>query len=206
MPLAACSDLSAADWIVASTLPWPRLVTFGPAGFAAYARVRFIPDPVREGQRESEADPDASPDEVDQWRALLQLVAAGTEDPADCYFALWEGWGFPESARRWPTFGVPPGAEIPARSYFLFHGSLSEAEIWGGGAPAKAGIWGLPEFSRGGAPAFVWPSDRTWCIAADIDPHWAGIGASMPLIQRLIGDPGLDAVDARPDAEQPAYR
>src|SRR5450755_1833105 len=27
MPLAVCADLSPADWIVASDLPWPRLVT-----------------------------------------------------------------------------------------------------------------------------------------------------------------------------------
>jgi hypothetical protein len=206
MPLAVCSDLSPADWIVASDVPWQRLVTFGPAGFAAYARVRFIPDPPREDQQESEADPHASPDEVDQWRALLKLLAAATEDPDDCYFGLWEGWGFPGSARRWPSFGVPRGARPPARSYFLFHGSLSEAEIWGGGAPANAGIWGPWEFSRGGAPAFVWPSNHTWCIAADIDPHWAGIGASVILIERLISDPRLDAVEADPADEQPAYR
>jgi hypothetical protein len=113
------------------------------------------------------ADPDASPDEVDQWRALLQLVAAGTEEPDDCCFGLWEGWGFPQSARRWPVFS---------------------------------------EFSRGGAPAFVWPADHAWCVAADIDPHWAEIGASAPLIERLSGDPRLDAVEADPTAEQPAYR
>jgi hypothetical protein len=206
VPLAVCSDVSPADWIVASEVAWQQLVGFGPAGFAAYARVRFIPDPVREGQPESEADPDASPDEVDQWRALLQLLAAGTGDPDDCYFGLWEGWGFPESARRWPTFGVPRGARIPARSYFLFHGSLLEAKVWGGGAPANAGIWGPPEFSRGGAPAFVWPSDRTWCVAADIDPHWTGIGASVPVIERLVDDPRLDAIEADPADEQPAYR
>ena len=76
MPLAVCSDLSPADWIVASDVPWNRLVTIGPSGFAAYARVRFIPDPVREGQRESEADLDATHDEVDQWRALLRLLTA----------------------------------------------------------------------------------------------------------------------------------
>jgi hypothetical protein len=78
MPLAVCADLSPADWIVASDLPWPRLVTFGPAGFAAYARVRFIPDPIRDGQQENEADLDASTDEVDQWRHLLRLLARDT--------------------------------------------------------------------------------------------------------------------------------
>jgi hypothetical protein len=206
VPLAICSDLSPADWIVASDVPWPRLVTIGPAGFAAYARVRFIPDPIRKDQRESEANLDASPEEVDQWRALLRLLAADTADPDDCYFGLWDGWGFSEPARRWPTFGVPRDDRLPARSFFLFHGSLAEAAVWPGGVPADAGIWGLPEFSRAGAPAFVWPSDHTWCVAADIDPHWAGVGASVPLIERLIGDPGLDAVAADPAAEQPAYR
>ena len=206
MPLAVCSGLSPADWIVASDLPWPRLVTIGPSGFAAYARVRFIPDPIREDQRENEVDPDASPDEVDQWRALLGLLATGAAGPDNCYFCLWDGWGFPESARRWPTFGVPRGDPLPARSYFLFRGSLSEAEIWSGNAPANAGIWGPPEFSRGGAPAFVWPSDHTWCVAADIDPHWAGIGGPVPLIERLIGDPRLDAVTTDPADNQPAHR
>jgi hypothetical protein len=204
MSLAVCSDLSQASWIVTSDLPWPRLVTFGPAGFAACARVRFIPDPTDEDQQEGEADLDASPGEIDLWRALLRLLAADTSRPDDCYFGLWEGWGFPDSARRWPTFGVPRGAELPARSYFLFHGSLSEAEIWG--SPAEAGIWGLPEFSPGGTPAFVWPSDRTWCVAADIDPHWAGVGASVSSIRRLLADPRLDAVAADPADEQPVYR
>jgi hypothetical protein len=150
MPLAVCSDVSPADWIVASGLSWPRLVSFGPMGFAAYARIRFIPDPTREGQQETEADPDATPDEVDQWRSLLQLLATSTTDPTNCYFGLWEGWGFPESARRWPTFAVPPGHDPPPRAYFLFQGSLAEAAVWGGGYPAHAGIWGPSEFSGGG--------------------------------------------------------
>ncbi|MBV8733372.1 MAG: hypothetical protein JO120_01190 [Solirubrobacterales bacterium] len=88
----------------------------------------------------------------------------------------------------------------------MFHGSLSEAEIFGGGAPANAGIWGLSEFSRSGAPAFVWLADHAWCVAAGIDPHWAGIGASVPLIVRLIGDPRLDAGEADPADEQRAHR
>ena len=204
MSLVVCSDLSPATWIATSNEPWQRLVTFGPAGFAAYARVRFIPDPTHQGQQEHEADLDASPDETAQWRALLHVLAAHTVHPADCYFGLWEGWGLSESARGWPTFAVPRDAAIPARSYFLFHGSLSEAEIWG--QPAAAGIWGLPEFARGGTPAFVWPSDHAWCVAADIDPHWAGIGATVPTIERLLSDPRLDAVASDPDSEQPAYR
>jgi hypothetical protein len=110
----------------------------------------------------------------------------------------------PESARRWPTFAVAGEGRVPVRAYFLFHGSLSDAVIWG--LPTEAGIWDGPEFSQGGTPAFVWPADRSWCVAADIDPHWAGVGASEPVIKRLIADGRLDAVEADPIAQQPAYR
>jgi hypothetical protein len=199
-----CSDVSPASWIVTSDVPWTRLVTFGPAGFAAYTRVRFIPDPSHQGQRESEADLCASPSETAQWRVLLQLLATETADPSDCYFGLWDGWGFPEAAHRWPTFGVPPGAPVALRSFFLFRGALSDAQIWG--THAAAGIWGRPEFSNGGTPALVWPSDHTWCVAADIDPHWAGVGATVPASERLVADRRLDAVAADPDGRQPAYR
>jgi hypothetical protein len=201
--LVVCSDFSPATWIATSAVPWERLVTIGPDSFAAYARVRFIPDPTHHGQQEHEADLSGSHGETEQWRALLHLLAAETADPSDCYFGLWEGWGFPESARRWPTFALPRGATISARRYYLFHGALSDAEIWG--TPARAGIWGRPEFSPGGTPAFVWPSDRTWCVTADIDPHWAGIGAPVPTIGRLLADQRLDAVKMDPAEEQPAY-
>ena len=204
MSLDICSDVSPASWIVTSDVPWARLVTFGPAGFAAYTRVRFIPDPTHQGQRESEADLFASPSETAQWRVLLQLLATETADPSDCYFGPWDGWGFPEAAHRWPTFGVPPSAPVALRSFFLFRGALSDAQIWG--TPAAAGIWGRPEFSNGGTPALVWPSDHTWCVAADIDPHWAGIGATVATIERLVADRRLDAVAADLDSEQPAYR
>lgn len=204
MSLAICSDLSPASWIVSSDVPWARLVTFGPSGFAAYARVRYIPDPTRPGQQEFEADLDASASETEQWRALLQILGSETADPSDCYFGLWDGWGFPESAHRWPTFGVPRDAQLPLRSFFLFRGALKDAEMWG--TPTQAGIWSRPEFSGGGTPAFVWPSDHTWCVAADIDPHWSGIGATVPVIERLIADRRLDAVVADPDSAPPAYR
>ena len=204
MTLHVCSDVSAADWIVASALPWQRLVTIGPDGFAAHARVRFMPDPAHAGQRETEADRDGSPDEIEQWRAMLRLLAADTAHPEDCFFGLWEGWGFPEPARRWPTFAVAHGGGPPVRIYFLFHGSLLDLDI--SGTPAQAGIWGRPEFSRGGTPAFVWPADHTWCVTADIDPHWAMIGASEPAVGRLIADRRIDVVRADPSGEQPTYR
>lgn len=53
---------------------------------------------------------------------------------------------------------------------------------------------------------FVWPADRTWCITADVDPHWARIGAAKPTIDRLIADRRIDAVRTDPADDQPFYR
>ncbi|TDU30539.1 hypothetical protein EDF61_101500 [Arthrobacter sp. JUb115] len=45
-----CSDQEAAKWITTGVEHWCNLVTLGPPGFPAYARLRFIPDPTYEGQ------------------------------------------------------------------------------------------------------------------------------------------------------------
>lgn len=46
--------------------------------------------------------------------------------------------------------------------------------------------------------AFTRTPDRAWCIAAEVDPTWAGVGATAPAIARLLETPGLDCVAADP--------
>ena len=76
----------------------------------------------------------------------------------------------------------------------------------------SVGAWdtaaGWPDGTRLDAaePAFVWPADRAWCVAKDVDPHWAGIGGAAALVTELTGDPRLDVVAADPTQDQPAYR
>jgi len=187
--LSPVPDRSAADWVARSDLPWDRLVTFGPAGFDAYARLRFLPDPVRRGQRESDAHPDwRSPD---QAATLLAVLAGHTATPDDCFVGLWDGLGGPQSTPDAASFAVPH------RSYWLVRGPLTDLL---GSAPE----W-LAPYLVDGLPAFVWPADRAWCVARDVDPHWAGIGGTAALVSRLVTDPRLDVVPADPADEQPAY-
>jgi hypothetical protein len=54
-------------------------------------------------------------------------------------------------------------------------------------------------------PAFVWPAVRRWCFTSDVDPHWAGIGASIAAINALVSEASLDVLPARPDERQPLY-
>lgn len=220
MALTPCSDLSPADWIVSSELEWQQLVGFGPAGFPAYARLRFLRDPDFPGQSLNEADSDRS--DREQLRTLLEVLATHTRTPQDCYFCLWEGHGDIHGGSAVSVFtgsddgdpdAVPavepafppevldgPKVVVPARAYFLFQGQLHEADDWG-----AAPMWsGQPRLHMP-EPAFVWPADHAWCVANDVDPHWAGIGADARVIDQLIADPRLDVVPADPSRQQPAY-
>jgi hypothetical protein len=189
--LTLCADVAAADWLVRSTLPWHQLVCFGPGGFDAYARLRLLPDPVRPGQSENDA-------EAEDWRAgqpprLFELLASRTATPDDCYFCVWEGFG------QLGSVTDAPNVQVPHRAYWLLRGPLADIGTWDGAGPGQTQLAATQ-------PAFVWPADHAWCVAWDVDPHWVGIGGDTPLISRLVGDPLLDVVPADPSAEQPSYR
>lgn len=227
MTLTFCWDLWATDWIAHSDLPWPQLVGFGPACFDSYARVRFLPDPVRPGQ--SENDVEAEDWRTDQLPRLFEVLANHTATPEDCYFCVWEGFGAvaleaddagyvdhqnhaaplepgaqpglaPEPAASPPLTHLPK-VVVPHRAYWLFRGPLADVGTW----DTAQGWPGQCRLNQA-EPAFVWPSDHAWCVAKDVDPHWAGIGGPEALISQLTTDPRLDAVHADPTKDQPLYR
>ncbi|TDB73812.1 hypothetical protein [Micromonospora sp. KC723] len=195
MRLSYCPDTTAADWLVESDTPAEQLITFGPSGFEAFARLRFIPDPTGPGQGEADADvPDDHPSDMEQTRRALRLLAAFTSTPEECYFCLWEGYSdapLPPEVQRGRL------VEVPHRRYALLRGSLNDIDAW------EADLGGGRTIAP---PAFVWPADHSWCFVSDVDPHWAGIGAEQAAIDALVGDPQLDVVPARPADSHPQYR
>ncbi len=80
MTLTYCWDLSAADWIAHSDLRWSQLVGFGPASFEAYARLRFLPDPVRPGQSENDALGQVTPGHVEKHTSPGEARPVGDFD------------------------------------------------------------------------------------------------------------------------------
>lgn len=197
MALRWSHDLGPADWLLRSPVPWARLVGLGPDGFAAYVRLRFVPDPVRPGQSEADQDlPYDRPSDLDEARRALAVLAGFTSTPDDCWFAVWEGYG--------GSIEVPPAlplldlvdAELGSvRRYALLRGRLDDLQDW----ERDVGDGLLVP------PAFVWPADHRWCLAADVDPHWAGIGAEEAAVAALLGTPGLDVVRTDPAQTQPHH-
>ncbi|WP_067498550.1 hypothetical protein [Actinoplanes sp. TFC3] len=179
MELDSGSDLSAADWLLRSGTPALQLLTFGPQGFEAYARLRFIPDPVEPGQDEADVEvADDHPSDLEQTRHALRVLSGFTTTPQDLFACLWDGYS---DQQLLPG----PRVELPYRSCALLRGFDMSTAVH--------------------PPAFVWPADRRWCFVSDVDPHWAGIGAGRAAIDALIADPRLDVVPADPAQRQPAY-
>ena len=193
--LTPCSDLSAADWIAASEIQWQQLVRFGPAGFPAYARLRFLPDPAYEGQSENDVNVGGdAPTETARLCAVLETLTVHTRTPDDCYFCLWDGWGDIEGGggarildshrgvvRRGPQIApaFPPSVlhgpkvVVPSRAYFLFRGSVSDF-----------GDWGQPRCGRV-SPGCICPTPRS-----SGQPTTPGVS---PTTSTLIG-PGSEPI------------
>jgi hypothetical protein len=202
MALAWSTDVSAADWVVAAarpfTPPWPaafRVVTLGPPGFAAYARVRFIPDPVRPGQVESDAElAEDHPSDLAQLERAIDVLARFTATPDDAWFCAWEGYSDTVIPQEILESAM---VDLAVRRFGLLRGALADV---GGWAEAVGATW------TPCPPALVWPADRSWFLAADTDPHYAGVGGAADAIDALLATPGLDVVRTDPDGPQPAYR
>lgn len=187
-------DLSAADWLASTNADPVSLITFGPAGFEAYGRLRYVPDPDTPGLSEAEVFlSEDHPSDIRQARIVLRALAEHTQASAQCFFCVWDGY---VGSFLDPELTRGPRVVLPHRQYILFAGDLSEIERWeqefGGGEP-------------GPPPAFVWPADRRWCFTSDVDPHWAGIGASAAAIESLIARSDVDIVRALPDQAPVGY-
>lgn len=133
-----------------------QLITFGPAGYEAYARLRYIPDPTSPGQDETDAAvPAGHPLWAAQARRALNVLADVTDTPNECFFCIWEGTpGDVLSA----TELQGPRVTLPHRRYVLFAGRLKDfIEVGDGPFDGDCGP----------VPAFVWPADRRWCFTSD---------------------------------------
>lgn len=190
-------DMSPADWIIsaAETDGWAKIAVSGPGGFSNYVRLLFVPDPSFPGQRENDVDfnrSGPSMPERRQLRSAIRVLDDHTTTPGAYYFAIWVGNADIEMPSPESIFS------IPNRDYFLLYGQLDlVASRSMATFPLDPGS--LPD------PAFIWPSDRSWVIANDVDPHFATIGASAEAIDCLLRNGQIDTVRYGRDTDPPHY-
>jgi hypothetical protein len=151
-------------WLLRPDVHWQDLVRYGPPGFAVYLRIPFEHDPQAADQA----------GELLSLRRVLETLASHTATPNAAYAAIWEGW----------TGGDPapdaPRIPVPNRTMLLFTGPVVALRD----APALAWEIAEPTYAE---PHLVWPEDRAWCLACDIDEEIEfTVGCSDDAAQALV--------------------
>ena len=90
-----------------------------------------------------------------------------------------------------------PKLELPDRAYFLFAGALSlfEDRLW----QVRSG------WDGDGTPNLLWPTDRSWCLASEIDFDSTIVGGSADLIRDLLACPEIEALPVPADGDLTAF-
>jgi hypothetical protein len=119
-----------------------------------------------------------------------------------CYFALWEGFGWLQGSPAIGWLGgatrkytVPPAfppdvlagprLHLPHRDYLLFRGQLADLLHLG---------WTYPGGTHDlQSPNLMWPADRSWCVATEIDFDSTLVGGTEELVESLLATDGLEA-------------
>lgn len=152
------------------------------------------------------------PDTLDALRTVLEQHTTEQE----WFFAVWDGWGWQtESASvprgavladdpvpgthtepapiAEPVAAVPgidpwapvderPKLALPHRDYLLFSGPPDLV----GRLDDPDGVWAQ-------SPSLFWPSDRSWCVATEIDLDSTLVGGPVELVDAVLAAPGLEA-------------
>ncbi len=110
---------------------------------------------------------------------LATLLAAQTKAAAQCWFAVWEGFG----ALAVPTDPGISRLSMPQRPMILLTGQLTAAATSVGEDPIeqRASLW--------------WPQDRSWCVATDVDMNTTYVGGSRACVDALVGDERLEVME-----------
>ena len=140
---------------------------------------------------------------------LAGIVRDWTATPEDCWFCVWDGYGWgsgvplvavdhfgrPREALPPPPPDPVPGpvrtgphVELPHRSYLLYRG------------PAEAALALVAlDGTRGQCPNLWWPVDRAWCVASELDLPWTYVGGPRELVDAILADDRIEALPAAPD-------
>jgi hypothetical protein len=133
---------------------------------------------------------------------LCQLLADHTTTPEDCYFGLWNGWGWIPSTSDRTTLNPTADSNTaalqhalhvihPGREYLLLAGPLQAA--------LEIGHWPSPDWFVTQSPNITWPADRAWLMATEIDFDSTLIGGNAHLIDTLLAAPDLESWPVGPD-------
>lgn len=122
----------------------------------------------------------------DQLAALCGVLVDHTSTPGRCFVGVWEGYGWPEMVDPSPPSELP----LDQRTFLIYRGSIETAVRVGWQSPDGRFVTE--------PPTLIWPADRAWFVAGDVDLDSSYIGGQGSLITALLAEPRLEVwpVDA----------
>ncbi|MGC9156330.1 MAG: hypothetical protein ACP5HZ_11875 [Ferrimicrobium sp.] len=189
--------------------PGDRLVRW--LEVARWSGIELRPD----AQFHTIALPEVRPEAPSPWRSqgpaagrlflpdaetLAGILRRHTTTPEECFFGLWDGYGFGDIPLV--PVGSPPAPPLPDRSPTAArHRSLLQLPgrdylCYTGPVEAITAPTGL---KRGQTANVAWPADRAWFVGSEIDLPWTYVGGTAALIDALCTDEHLEALPASPD-------
>ena len=153
------------------------------------------------------------PHEGSLYRPDAEVLAAmsrnWTATPEDCWFCVWDGFGWDgaSTVARLTETGRPPEiieeprgdpVPVPVREGPRVHLPHRDYLLYTGPAEAVATLAGL-DGTWGQVPNIWWPADRAWCVASEIDLQWTYVGGPRGLIDAILADDRIEALPATPD-------
>jgi hypothetical protein len=163
------------------------------------------------GSKWTGSDPSLGEMDLPTLDALRDVLAAHTADPASCLFGLctiqgWEDQFTRQECRH--QLKLPMG-----RDHIVLTGALSALDqiVFDASKPhssraitvAYKGEGPRPEpdpsfFSRRRAPNLIWPADRSWLVASEVDFDSTLVGGGAELIAAIVGSSELEAWQVEP--------
>lgn len=158
--------------------------------------------------------------EIGDLDRLCAVLGGHTADPAHCYFGLCEINHHPLVGAIEAEQGTRARLELPVgRDHLVLAGPLA-AVVQIGAADPPGLTWSVsveaevpgehPEpdltnlFWRD-APSLIWPADRSWFVASEIDFDSTLVGGSRGLVEALVAAPGLEVYEVTPGTKLTAF-
>jgi hypothetical protein len=136
-------------------------------------------------------NPDEGVMDPETYAALPFLLRPHTQTPELCWVAIWSGWAWHPPKVHPDRF---PQLELPGREYYLYRGSLDDMarhryDEW------EDEITVAPEWPRFQSPNMIWPQDRAWFVATEVDFDSTLIGGHADLVREILEHPELEAFE-----------
>lgn len=153
---------------------------------------------------------------------LCAVLGDHTADPAHCYFGLCEINHHPLVDKTEAEQGPRSRLKLPVgRDHLVLSGPLAAVVQIGDTDPPGLMVFvqatgpgeerpGRPEpdptdpFWRD-SPSLIWPADRAWFVASEVDFDSTVLGGSRALVDALLAAPGLEVFEVTPETKLTAF-